>query len=68
MADLWFHCMIALTHYDATALDVIAELDRRAGTSGLQEKAMRKLLVRENEEKCADYQASISGTFDIDEA
>ncbi len=47
MADLWFHCMIALAHYGLTPADVVAELDRRAGTSGIEEKALRKVLVRE---------------------
>jgi len=47
VADLWFHCMIALAHYDLSPADVVAELDRRAGTSGIEEKAMRKVLARE---------------------
>lgn len=51
VADLWFHCMIALSHYELTPADVVAELQRRAGTSGIQEKAMRKVLAREAESK-----------------
>jgi phosphoribosyl-ATP pyrophosphohydrolase len=47
VADLWFHCMIALAHYNLTPADVVAELDRRAGTSGIEEKALRKALARE---------------------
>ena len=47
VADLWFHCMIALAHYGWTPADVIAELERRAGTSGIEEKALRKVLARE---------------------
>ena len=47
VADLWFHSMIALAHYGLTPADVIAELERREGTSGIQEKAMRKVLARE---------------------
>ena len=47
MADLWFHCMIALAHYGLTPADVVAELQRRAGTSGIEEKALRKALARE---------------------
>ena len=47
VADLWFHSMIALAHYGLTPADVIAELVRREGTSGLEEKAMRKLKDRE---------------------
>ena len=46
-ADLWFHCMIALAHYNLGPADVVAELVRREGLSGLEEKAMRKVLARE---------------------
>ena len=49
VADLWFHCMIALAHYGLTPADVIAELNRRAGTSGIEEKALRKVIAREND-------------------
>jgi phosphoribosyl-ATP pyrophosphohydrolase len=49
VADLWFHSMIALAHYGLTPADVIAELNRRAGTSGIEEKALRKVLARESE-------------------
>ena len=41
-ADLWFHCMVMLAHYGLTPADVIAELARREGLSGLEEKARRK--------------------------
>ncbi|MEI8029295.1 MAG: phosphoribosyl-ATP diphosphatase [Comamonadaceae bacterium] len=51
VADLWFHCMIALAHYGLSPLDVVAELDRRVGTSGIEEKALRKALAREGESK-----------------
>jgi len=47
VADLWFHSMIALAYYGLSPADVIAELQRREGTSGLEEKAMRKVLARE---------------------
>jgi phosphoribosyl-ATP pyrophosphohydrolase len=47
VADLWFHCMIALAHYGLTPADVIAELERREGTSGIEEKALRKAQARE---------------------
>jgi phosphoribosyl-ATP pyrophosphohydrolase len=47
VADLWFHSMIALAHYGLTPADVIAELDRRSGTSGIEEKALRKMQLRE---------------------
>ena len=49
VADLWFHCMVALAHYGLTPADVVAELDRRLGTSGMEEKALRKVLARESE-------------------
>ncbi len=47
VADLWFHCMIALAHYGLSPADVMFELERRAGTSGIEEKALRKALTRE---------------------
>ncbi|WP_210544589.1 phosphoribosyl-ATP diphosphatase [Rhodoferax sp. PAMC 29310] len=49
VADLWFHCMIALAHYGLKPSDVLTELERRAGTSGLEEKALRKVRAREGE-------------------
>lgn len=48
MADLWFHCMIALAHYGLRPSDVLAELQRREGTSGIEEKALRKAIARES--------------------
>ena len=47
VADLWFHSMIALAHYDLSPADVIAELERREGVSGMEEKALRKAVLRE---------------------
>ena len=47
VADLWFHSMIALAHYGLTPADVIAELERREGTSGIEEKSLRKAQVGE---------------------
>jgi phosphoribosyl-ATP pyrophosphohydrolase len=47
VADLWFHCMIALAHYGLKPADVIAELQRREGLGGLEEKALRKARERE---------------------
>jgi phosphoribosyl-ATP pyrophosphohydrolase len=47
VADLWFHSMIALAHYGLAPADVIAELERREGTSGIEEKALRKAQARE---------------------
>jgi phosphoribosyl-ATP pyrophosphohydrolase len=48
VADLWFHSLIALAHYGLAPSDVIAELERREGTSGIEEKALRKAEAREN--------------------
>lgn len=48
VADLWFHCLIALAHYDLKPADVVAELQRREGTSGMEEKALRKALLRDH--------------------
>ncbi|MEY2252325.1 MULTISPECIES: phosphoribosyl-ATP diphosphatase [Comamonas] len=50
VADLWFHTMVALTHYGLSPADVVNELVRREGLSGLEEKAMRKVKNREAEE------------------
>jgi phosphoribosyl-ATP pyrophosphohydrolase len=47
VADLWFHSMVALAHYGLAPADVIAELERREGMSGLEEKALRKARGRE---------------------
>ena len=47
VADLWFHSMIALAHYGLNPADVIFELERREGTSGIEEKALRKAMLRE---------------------
>ncbi|MSQ72038.1 MAG: phosphoribosyl-ATP diphosphatase [Betaproteobacteria bacterium] len=41
-ADLWFHCLIMLAHYGLGPAEVLAELERREGTSGIAEKAARK--------------------------
>ena len=48
VADLWFHTMIALAHYGLRPADVLAELERREGMSGLDEKALRKSEGREH--------------------
>ncbi|MCP3708210.1 phosphoribosyl-ATP diphosphatase [Paraburkholderia sp. CNPSo 3274] len=47
MADLWFHCLVTLSHFDLSPADVLAELERREGLSGLEEKALRKSRERE---------------------
>jgi len=41
-ADLWFHCMILLARKGLGPGDVLAELHRREGISGIDEKAARK--------------------------
>jgi phosphoribosyl-ATP pyrophosphohydrolase len=41
MADLWFHCLIALAQYGLAPRDVLAELRRREGISAIDEKAAR---------------------------
>ena len=41
MADLWFHCLVALAHFGLTPDAVLAELARREGLSGIAEKAAR---------------------------
>jgi phosphoribosyl-ATP pyrophosphohydrolase len=48
-ADLWFHCMVMLSHYGLRPESVLAELARRAGTSGIEERALRKALERDSE-------------------
>lgn len=40
-ADLWFHTLVALAYHDLGASDILAELARRDGLSGLVEKARR---------------------------
>jgi phosphoribosyl-ATP pyrophosphohydrolase len=59
VADLWFHSMIALAHYGLSPADVIAELERREGTSGIEEKALRKAQNRAAEERGTDGKQQI---------
>jgi phosphoribosyl-ATP pyrophosphohydrolase len=40
-ADLWFHCMVLLAQQELHPDDVLNELQRRFGLSGLAEKAQR---------------------------
>lgn len=40
-ADLWFHSLVMLSHLDISHQDVLNELARRTGISGLDEKASR---------------------------
>ncbi len=42
VADLWFHCMVLLSKHGLSADDVLNELARREGISGIAEKAGRK--------------------------
>lgn len=42
VTDLWFHCMIVLARHGLGPADVLAEMKRREGISGLDEKAARK--------------------------
>jgi phosphoribosyl-ATP pyrophosphohydrolase len=48
-ADLWFHCMLALNAHGLAPSDVLAELERREGMSGLEEFASRKAQQREKD-------------------
>lgn len=41
-ADLWFHTLVLLAHRDLKPDDILAELERRFGMSGHEEKAARK--------------------------
>lgn len=50
-ADLWFHCLVMLAQYGLSPADVLAELERREGLSGLEEKALRKAAGREADEQ-----------------
>jgi len=42
VTDLWFHCMIVLARHGLGPADVLAEMHRREGISGVDEKASRK--------------------------
>ena len=49
VADLWFHTLIALAQHGLSPADVLAELRRREGVSGLEEFAARRMKSREKE-------------------
>jgi phosphoribosyl-ATP pyrophosphohydrolase len=49
MADLWFHSLLALSAHGLKPADVLAELERREGLSGLEEFALRKAQQREQD-------------------
>jgi phosphoribosyl-ATP pyrophosphohydrolase len=51
VADLWFHTLVALAHYGLSPQQVLAELERREGLSGLEEFAARKAEHRDREGK-----------------
>jgi phosphoribosyl-ATP pyrophosphohydrolase len=48
-ADLWFHTLVALAHFGLEPADVLAELGRREGISGLEEFALRKARASEQD-------------------
>lgn len=50
VADLWFHTLIVLAAQGLRPADVLAELRRREGLSGLEEFALRKARAREQQE------------------
>ena len=50
VADLWFHTLLVLAAFDLRPADVLAELERREGLSGLEEFAARKAQRREEGE------------------
>ena len=41
-ADLWFHCLVLLAQQGIKPAEVLSELERRFGESGLEEKARRR--------------------------
>lgn len=49
VADLWFHTLVALSAHGLKPADVLAELERREGLSGLDEFALRKMQQREGD-------------------
>ncbi len=51
VADLWFHTLLALSAFGVHPTDVLAELERREGQSGLEEFAARKMKQREGDER-----------------
>ena len=42
VADLWFHSLVLLGHFQLSSTDVLRELMRREGISGIAEKEARK--------------------------
>ncbi len=54
LADLWFHSMVLMSFHGLRPADVLAELERREGESGLEEFAKRKMVARERSEDPTD--------------
>ncbi|WP_085318128.1 phosphoribosyl-ATP diphosphatase [Derxia lacustris] len=50
VADLWFHSLVLLAHHNLGPEAVLAELARREGLSGIDEKAARKAASRDADE------------------
>ena len=48
-ADLWFHSLVVLAAFDIRPAEVLAELERREGLSGLDEFALRKAQDRDQD-------------------
>lgn len=46
VADLWFHTLVLMAHKNLSAEDILNELARREGTSGIEEKESRSLKVK----------------------
>jgi len=61
MADLWFHCLVALDYFGLQPKDVLAELSRREGLSGLEEFALRKAVGREAQSDALLSVVSVKG-------
>ena len=50
-ADLWFHTLVALSHFGLGPAEVLTELQRREGLSGLEEFALRKARQRDDQDR-----------------
>ncbi len=50
-ADLWFHSLVVLAAFGIKPAEVLAELERREGLSGLEEFALRKAQDRDRESR-----------------
>lgn len=55
MADLWFHSLVVLAQFNLSPADVLRELARREGLSGLEEFALRKVQAREQAATSPDH-------------